>query len=170
MLAAGRDSVRASFLVPPEPTGWVVIGREQGVTSPVTHDRTLNRLALSRLASVVLDLPDADAKALAGWVQVAASELRDDLARSLPIAYLGGRETAAPGWIAAVGGSLDGVMTWNARPFSAWPYLRSVTVPSLMVVDNSSSLLYAHAARWQLGVRPEIVSTGTFDAGVLTAW
>jgi hypothetical protein len=175
-LAAGSVAIQADFVAPPDPAGWVVVGHRpehgKGTGTPGPRlSRTIARLAHANLGTMVLSLPAADVRTLAGWVHIGVSHLRDEIPDDLPVAYLGAGDTAAPGLIAAAGGAFDGVMAWNAQPFGAWGYLPAVTVPSLFVADGAQALLAAHAARWQLGTRPDIVShTGSDDLSIVTRW
>ena len=173
-LSAGRASISADFGAPPDPTGWVVIAGPGAAAPRPGLQATVAALHRSGLATVVLELPPGtDAVCAAGWIHVAVNHLRDDLRQSLPIAYLGAGKAAAPGFIAAAGGALNGVMAWNGRPGAAWGQLPAVQVPSLLVVDQQAASLglAARAAAWRLGCRPQIATGVPVDnLGVLTSW
>ena len=163
----------ADLVIPDNPRGWVLIGRSSGPTEPQSLERAVLALSEASLATMVVDLPHARAATQAGSVQAGAAHVRDALDQRLPIGYLGVGSAAAPGWIAAARGGIDGVCGWNPQPRGAWSHLSSVTVPSLLVVDQDASwnLAVARAAAWRLGRRSDLVSgVDPGDLSVLTDW
>ena len=153
--------------------GWVLIGRANTKARPQVLESIVGELHRAGLGTIVLPFAGADLQTMAGWVDVAANHLRLDLADDRPIAYLGARKAGAAGWLAAVGGDLNGVMAWNARLGTVWGYLPSVSVPSLLVVQGQTwrRMAVARAAGWRLAGSADVVKArSTADVNLLCAW
>jgi hypothetical protein len=168
-------STPAEIVVPSHIEGWVVVGR-----SPVSDETSplLDAIAAlhdARLATLTIDLP-ARSRSAAECVRAAAAMLRRDQADGLPVAYLGAGKAAAAGWEAALSGDLDGVMAWNGKAGAAWSRLRHLSVPSLLVVEESGStlpwnLFVARAVSWRLGSsQVEAVGGPQDDVALLARW
>jgi hypothetical protein len=174
--SAGSASVVAAVSEPSGRAGlrgWVIVGRGMTPARRPVLESILAELHDSGLGTIVLPIGGLDLPTMAGWVAIAAGHLRHEQGEERPIAYLGARRAAAGGWLAAVGGDLDGVMAWNARPGRAWAYLPAVSAPSLLVVDRKAwrPMVTARAAGWRLGGHAELTrATSVADVGVLTDW
>ena len=173
-IQVGTATRVAELVAPAEPVGWVLIGRSGGGDLPPVLRSILDDLHQSGLATMALPLPRRHVAPMAGWVQVAASHLRTEVAGDLPIAYLGARRQAPAGWLAALGGDIDGVMAWNGQTAPAWWHLPRVAVPSLLVLDADAArlrVMVAQAARWRLGAGAELVRrTSATDLAGLSSW
>lgn len=138
-------------VIPPEISGWVLIGRGR---RPDEFADAVSSLHRANIATLTIELP-AGVGAATERIRAAADRMRHELAGGLPIGYLAADAGAGAGWAASLRGGLDAVIAWNGTP-GGWRPLRHVQVPSLLVVDGPAHevpwrLLLTRALSWRLG-------------------
>ncbi len=156
------------------PEAWLLVGRRPSKDDGSPFVETFSALHDAGIATLTVDLPSGGSAA-AECVRAAADEIRREIG-DIPVAYLGQGKAAAAGWVASLSGDLDGMIAWNGRIGSAWSKLGQVSVPSLLVVDESESgmpwnLFVARVASRRLDrAELDVVSKPQDEIDRLAAW
>lgn len=152
-LAVGSVSVQATLVAPHLPTSWIVIVPPTGLQPA---DRLLGQLACDlQQAGHATMLVDLGLPRHVPWYN-AITPIRQGERRlcaatdwlrarpewqGLPIHYVGVGDGAAIALRAAVSADIATIVAWNGSPWAARQQLRSVSSPTLFVLDSKRPLL-----------------------------